>query len=889
MKSSPDGLSVVSTTCPYCGVGCGVDVQLHRGEATGLAGTANHPANLGKLCVKGSALLETLGHESRLLNPQVGKDTCSWDYALDATASGLRRIIDQYGPDAVAIYASGQLLTEDYYVANKLMKGFIGSANIDTNSRLCMSSAVTGYKRAFGSDSVPCDYSDLEQADLIVIAGSNTAWAHPVVYQRIVAAKRARPHLRIVTIDPRHTATNDLSDLHLSLAPGSDALLFNALLHDLATKGHIDKDYTSAHTQGLRQALDQAQDTASCLDEVAEATGLALEDIRTFFNWFGQTPKTVTLFSQGLNQSANGSDNANAVINCHLATGRIAKLGTGPFSLTGQPNAMGGREAGGLATQLAAHMELDDPQAVERVRTFWQTDNIADKPGLKAVDLFDAIASGSVRAVWIMGTNPAVSMPQANKVSSALRDCELVIVSDVEAKTDTTALADILLPALAWSEKDGSVTNSERRISRQRAFMLPAGNAQADWWIISEVAKRMGYAKAFDYQSSADIFREHAALSQLDNDGTRDFDIGALAALTDTQYQQLNPVQWPCPADGKAGKLFSDGKFFTASGQANFVPIKTSASANNHDKHPYVLNSGRIRDQWHTMTRTAKASRLVQHSNEPFVEIHPRDAAKERITDGQLLRLKGEAESLYIAKAKISKQQREGSLFVPIHWSNQFSASAKASSMVSGCTDPYSGQPAFKHARVSLEAVDVEWRASIICRNQIASPDCLYWTRIPQEHTQRMELSSVKPLLDKERWLSQLCGVEGSWMSYQDDGDGTYRTACVIGLSVQAVIYYSEKSKLPKTSGLEKLFESDLTFQNRHTILTGQLSDAASDCGRIVCACRQVGENTIRHAIRNRGLTDTEVLGKHLGCGTSCGSCLPEIKSLLSDTLRHPE
>ena len=464
---------VIRTTCPYCGVGCGVLATVAENGEVRVSGDPQHPANLGRLCSKGAALAETLDSAGRLLHPVVDGAQVSWETALDCVADGFNRVIAEHGPDAVAFYVSGQLLTEDYYVANKLMKGFIGSANIDTNSRLCMSTAVAAHKRAFGADAVPVCYEDIEIADLVVIVGSNYAWAHPVLYQRLAAAKKSRPDMRVVVVDPRRTATCDIADLHLAIAPGSDAYLFNGLLHHLRREDALDLAYVEAHVEGFAAAFEAAR-AVNSIPAVAQVCGVAETDIGEFFRLFARTGPCVTIFSQGINQSSSGVDKASAIINAHLATGRIGRPGMGPFSVTGQPNAMGGREVGGLANQLAAHMDFADPTSIDLVARFWDAPHIAQAPGLKAVDMFRAIADGRIKAVWIMGTNPVVSMPDADRVRAALMGCELVVVSDCVQQTDTTACADILLPAAGWGEKDGAVTNSERRISRQRPF-LPLG------------------------------------------------------------------------------------------------------------------------------------------------------------------------------------------------------------------------------------------------------------------------------------------------------------------------------------------------------------------------------------------------------------------------------
>src|SRR4051794_21797951 len=559
-------LRATKTTCPYCGVGCGVLATPDGKGGAAIAGDADHPANFGRLCSKGSALGETVGLESRLLYPMIRckgvLERVAWSDALDHVAHRMQHIVARDGADAVAFYLSGQLLTEDYYVANKLMKGFVGTANVDTNSRLCMSSSVAGHRRAFGADTVPGCYEDLDQADLLVFVGSNAAWCHPVLFQRMLK-NRGERGARMIVIDPRRTDTATDVDLFLGLKPGTDTALFCGLFVHLADNGALDQDYIAQNTSGFDDALARARSIAGSVTATALATGLAEADVAAFFQVFRQTARVVTLYSQGVNQSAQGTDKVNAIINCHLATGRIGKQGASPFSLTGQPNAMGGREVGGLANQLAAHMDFT-PADIDRVRRFWKAPRIATHEGLKAVQLFEAIGRGEIKALWVMGTNPAVSLPDADAARAALNKLELFVISENVRSTDTVnAGAHVLLPALAWGEKSGTVTNSERRISRQRAFLPPPGEAKPDWWIVGEVAKRLGFGAAFDFSSVADVFREHAALSGFENTGGRDFDIGALKSVSDEAFDELSPVQWPAREDASPQqRFFADGGFF---------------------------------------------------------------------------------------------------------------------------------------------------------------------------------------------------------------------------------------------------------------------------------------------------------------------------------------
>ncbi|MBV8118442.1 MAG: molybdopterin-dependent oxidoreductase, partial [Alphaproteobacteria bacterium] len=559
------------TTCPYCGVGCGLRVAADGA----IAGDPEHPANRGRLCSKGAALGETLSASGRLLHPAIDRHRASWDQALERIAAVLSHTIAANGPDAVGFYVSGQFLTEDYYVANKLMKGFIGSGNIDSNSRLCMASSVAGHVRAFGEDVVPGCYEDVEEADLVLLVGSNTAWCHPVLYQRLADAKTARG-TKIVVVDPRRTATCGIADLHLQLRPGSDVALFAGLLLHLGESRACDTDWIRRCTSGFEDALAAAKACVPSLAAAAELTDLPPDDVALFYDWFARHERAVTLYSQGVNQSSAGTDKVNAIINCHLATGRIGRPGAGPFSLTGQPNAMGGREVGGLANHLAAHMTFEDPANLDRVRRFWGAPRLASRPGIKAVELFDAVLDGSVRALWILATNPAASMPRAERVRSALAACPFVVVSDCWP-TDTTRFADIVLPAAGWGEKDGTVTNSERCISRQRAFRAPPGEARPDWWMMAEVARRMGWRSQFPYNSPADIFREHAALSGFENDGPaqRIFDIGGLARLSDEEYDHLEPIRWPVPSSSSTISRQVDPPH-PAPGKARPCPANTS-------------------------------------------------------------------------------------------------------------------------------------------------------------------------------------------------------------------------------------------------------------------------------------------------------------------------
>ncbi len=879
----------VSTTCPYCGVGCGVLATTHKDGSISVKGDSAHPANFGRLCSKGSALADTVDLEGRLLHPYINGQQSSWDDALNAVADGFQKVINEHGPDAVAFYVSGQLLTEDYYVANKLMKGFIGSGNIDTNSRLCMSSAVAGYKRAFGADAVPCNYEDLEQADLIVIEGSNTAWCHPVVFQRIVKAKEDRPELKIVVIDPRKTATCEIADLHLPLKSGSDTTLFNGLLHYLKQHNHIDSGFVEHHTDGFTAAIAAAQQSSGTSEQVAQYCGLNQDDVNAFFHLFANTEKVVTLYSQGVNQSSSGTDNSNSIINCHLATGRIGKPAMGPFSITGQPNAMGGREVGGLSNQLAAHMDIDNPTHHDLVSRFWGTDSLTTSAGAKAVDMFNDVASGKIKAIWIMATNPVVTLPDADKVREALQACDLVVVSDCEQNTDTTACADILLPALAWGEKCGTVTNSERRISRQRNILPHPGEAEEDWWIISHVAQRLGFEQQFDYRSSAEIFREHAALSGYENKGARDFDISGLIELSDEQYDQLEPVQWPINARNPNGteRLFTDKRFFTASGKAQFIAIQPRSPVNApNEAYPLILNTGRVRDQWHTMTRTARSAKLNGHIPEPFVEIHPADAKKWSVIEGALALIESQWGSV-LARVQITDNQRQGSVFIPMHWNQQNASSSRVDTVVNPVVDPLSGQPESKHTPVSIRPYQAVWHGFILSRTPLPSINCQYWLQIKGEQFWRYELAGDTAINDSSAWAKQHLSSDGEWLEFSDNTSRRYRAGVIKNNQLESVIFIAPTHELPTRSWLSQLFaEKELSSEARTNLLAGKPGADQPDIGPLICACFGVGENTIKEAIACGDAKTVDDIGKQLKAGTNCGSCIPELKKLLYATAK---
>ena len=864
------------TTCPYCGVGCGVIATPQTDGSVAVTGDPDHPANFGRLCSKGLALGETLAGEGRLLHPEIAGQRTDWDSALDLVAQRFTETITEYGPESVAFYVSGQLLTEDYYVANKLMKGYIGTANIDTNSRLCMASSVAGHRRAFGSDTVPGTYADLDEADCVVLVGSNLAWCHPVLFQRLLAAREARG-TRIIVIDPRRTATAEAADLHLPLAPDSDVALFAGLLGWLDRHGHRDVPFR-ARLQDAG-AVEAARSVS--IADVARHTGLPEADIQRFYTLFAATEHVVTVYSQGVNQSVRGTDKVNAILNCHLVTGRIGRPGMGPFSVTGQPNAMGGREVGGLANMLAAHMNIEDAAARDRVQRFWASPAMAQKPGLKAVDLFAAVAAGTIKALWIIGTNPAVSMPEANGIRNALELCPFVVVSDVMRQTDTTRFADVLLPAAAWGEKNGTVTNSERRISRQRAFRDLPGGARTDWAILADIARRMGFS-GFDYAGPDEIFAEHAALSGFENHGSRDFDISAHAVISTDAYNALAPFHWPYPAGGQPReRLFADGRFYTANGRAHLQPTPVGDPPERRDVTALTLNTGRIRDQWHTMTRTGAVPRLMGQFGEPFCEINPADAARLGIEAAALLRLDS-AFGTTIARALTTDRQPRGSVFVPMHWTGQFASGGRANALTLPRVDPVSGQPGLKNVPVSLTPAIMGWYGLAVSATKPDAQHADYWALSPVPGGYRLECAGQEMPQDWQAHAASLLQVPAGadWVAFHDTASGGTRLAAFVGETCVAALFVARQPVEVSRSFLAEALLASFPTSGRFRLLAGRGGADRPDVGALICACNSVGANQIIAAV-HAGHASVEAVGQACNAGTGCGSCRSDIRRII--------
>lgn len=855
-------------------------------------GMPKHPANSGRLCSKGSALAQTVHSDpARLDTPIIDGQKTDWDEASAVIAQRIQDSIAEHGKESVAFYLSGQLLTEDYYVANKFMKGYVGTANVDTNSRLCMSSAVAAYKRAFGADAVPCCYEDLDAAELILLIGSNAAWTHPVLYQRMQAAKERNPQLRVVLIDPRKTASCDLADMQLQLQPSSDGFLFQGLLDYLIKNKEIDQSYIDQYTDGFGSASELASEYD--LATTAAMTGLSEAQLAEFFALFAKTEKVISFYSQGINQSASGSDKCNAIINCHLASGKIGYAGAGPFSITGQPNAMGGREVGGLANMLAAHMDFA-PDDVARVQRFWNSPEIASKPGLKAVDLFEAVYKGDIKVLWIMATNPAVSLPDSDFVRKALQRCETVIVSDV-TQTDTTEYADILLPALSWGEKDGSVTNSERCISRQRPFKLGVGLSKPDWWAVAEVAKKMGFADAFNYQTSRDVFVEHAALSGYENtpDNKRCFDISALAELSQQEYDRFKPTQWPINASAPNGtkRLLTDGQFFTESGKAQFLTssprLATALQTSAESDDVFMLNTGRLRDQWHTMTRTGNAPSLTLHDANPFVQIHSDDAKLRAIEQGSFIELSNQNGNA-ILQVEVTDAVSRGQLFAPIHWNDQSTVSGVVNRLMPQVTDPVSGQPESKSAAVQIRKFEAAHWAKIVAPQPLAYQSLFsYWATHKCDGAHVTLIASDAPI-DCRALITELSNDEHS------ENRSFTQFANPLSDSELNVLTESDKPKalgivsqsavqLPSSVWLADALQNGSQL---NSVLRGEQGEPDS----LICACFGTLRKTIEEQCEQQAKSHSELsaeLSQKLGCGSKCGSCKPEINELIRQSLRH--
>jgi len=887
----------VNSACSYCGTGCGIRLETDGQRIVSLAGDEAHPTNRGKLCSKGRELHHTVRTDDRLLRPQLRTSQnapfapVDWATALDHGADKFAQIIREHGPDAVAFYVSGQLLTEDYYVFNKLMKGFIGSNNIDTNSRLCMSSAVVGYKRAFGVDGPPTCYDDIELAEAFFIIGANPAYAHPIVFRRMEAAKEANPELKIVVADPRRTDTCSIADLYLPLKPGTDVPLLQAMLNVMIWEGLIDEDYIARHTNGF-EAM-RAQVEAMTPRKAAAVCGLDAADIVKAALWFAEN-KTLSFWTMGMNQSTSGSDKNNALLNLHLATGQVGKPGCGPFSLTGQPNAMGGREVGGLANMLAAHRDYTNPQHRKEVADYWGVDSVSQKPGLTATELFDALESGTVKAVWIACTNPIISMPDAKRAEAALKKAELVMVSDAYHPTDTTRFAHILFPAAGWAEKEGTVTNSERRITHLQQALPAAGMSRPDWEIAADFALRLGekldqdWSNAFGYENTEAVFNEHRGLTA----GT-DIDMTGLSyALLDNE----GPQQWPFPTGSTAGKpnrLYENGQFETPDGKANFLdvtyrPVAEPTSA----EYPLSLTTGRIRDQWHTMTKTGSVPSLMQHLPVPQLQIHPADAEARNIGEDDLVRVvsrRGEA----FVPVQISRDVREGLVFLPMHWGEMTARGGRANNLTQSVVDPVSKEPEFKHSAVQVERFEPAWRGMMLMagqkialgRQMVEGYTFGVVSCMGSDHpVTSIELACTKPVQTEQyKRLDQMLeqGQTFETLTYSDRKHGINRKAWLNDGRLIAVRWVG--GDIHEAQWLRKLMLEgrDVGELRPYLLAPGGPINKEDTKGKVICACNHVGELELKAAIKD-GSDSIDALKACTMAGTGCGSCVPEMKRLLN-------
>ncbi|WP_434926578.1 molybdopterin oxidoreductase family protein [Shewanella sp. HL-SH2] len=906
----------IQSSCAYCGVGCGLTISQNSTHTLGetglgltLQGDNVHPANFGQLCAKGERLLDSLNQPHTLRYPKLrsGKPL-DWDAATQLIADTFQQTIDQYGSDSVAFYLSGQLLTEDYYVANKFVKGFLKTANVDTNSRLCMSSAVSAMQRAFGEDVVPGCYQDFEHAKVIVLIGANTAWTHPVLFQRILAARKTNG-CKLVVVDPLSTATAKQADLHLAINPGADLDLFVGLLGFIADNNTLNQRYIDAHTEGVVEAITHAQQFSKNLQTLADSVGVAYSDLVQFYQLFSQHEQVVTATCQGVNQSVNGTDITNAIINCHLALGQIGQVGAGFFSLTGQPNAMGGREVGGLATQLACHMGFADNERA-LLADFWQCGTVAKQKGLAAVDMFDALADGKIKAIWIMGTNPVVSLPNSAKIAKALADCPFVVVSEVSPDSDTAKLADILLPAQGWSEKCGTVTNSERTITRQRSFITAKGQAKPDWWAVSQVAIKMGF-NGFDFEHNASVFSEFALLSAKVKQAFPDkhFNLAGLAGLTKTQYDDLVPTQWPVATIEQIGqrhqRVFSHGQFATVSGKAQFItPANVSTHLakgqsvngveNSHQNLPaLLLNSGRSRDQWHTMTRTGHIASLRASVPEPVIHIHPQQLGLFNLVEGGLARIQAEqktkstSQDFTMARVVADKDMPVDVASMSMHWSKQFSLTQGINQVIDSRVDPISLQPGFKCQAVTLSPVILALQGVVFGDHDKAAIG-LCW-QVAQTLTSGI-CHHIGFENQQDGFAYQATPYSLKWTLTRVSQSGHQLLHIQCNIQKGQLIALKLLSDKPVNVALEpmgafigKTLNSQLLSQLHQQIKAGN--------SPLICACTGMTEADIGDEINlqfnqqvfNQGVTNLsfeqalDVTQSTLGCGRQCGSCQSEV------------
>ena len=1039
------------STCPYCGVGCGVIIESHGPQITGVRGDPSHPANFGRLCTKGSTLhltasspitlqtrlLQPLrraqrgdapqplswdaalglatekfadiiqrhgpngvrgdpGHpanfgrlgskgstlhlsasaevtlQTRLLHPMQraarGKapQRLDWDAALDLAVDRFAGVIHEHGPDAVGFYLSGQLLTEDYYVFNKLAKGLIGTNNIDSNSRLCMSSAVAGYKATLGADAPPACYDDVNHAQCLFIVGSNAAWAHPILFRRIEDARAANPGMKVIVADPRRTDTAGMADLFLPIQPGSDVMLFHGMLHLMLWEGWTDAEYIAAHTTGFDELKALVREATP--ERVAQVCGISVADLTTAARWFAgldgqevatgasgapqRRKPTLSLYCQGLNQSSSGTAKNAALINLHLATGQIGKPGSGPFSLTGQPNAMGGREVGGMANLLSAHRDLANPQHRAEVAALWGVADVPSQPGKTAVEMFQAAADGEIKALWIVCTNPAQSMPDQATVRRALQRAEFVVVQEAFATAETCAYADLLLPATTWGEKTGTVTNSERRISRVRTAVPAPGEARHDWAIAVQFAHQLearlrpGQPTLFPYttdhadQGAQAVWNEHRESTR-----GRDLDITGLSWAL---LESAGPQQWPCPANltdsgnddnsattlptrmrdiGKA-RLYEDGIFPTADGRARFAAHAWQPTAEQREsRYPFSLTTGRLRDQWHGMTRTGTLGRLFGHVAEPCVQLHPHDMERRKLKNGDLVHVTSKRGSIVVpvqADATLGLSQA----FMAMHWGSEFLSGcsstgerlAGVNALTTSAFCPTSKQPELKHAAVKVLKAELPWTLLAMAwlpadsAQDVREALAALMAQFPLfQFTSCVPFSNNTPLNEpgRERMgvllraaahepppdaiierIEALIGLAtADTLRYADQKRGQRRVARLVrhgsATMLEAIVLAGDTSA---EGWLKTLLQEELPAQSYGRLLLvpgAKAPVAVQSRGKPVCTCLNVTDAAITTELAQCHGTDADRLAQLQGklrCGTNCGSCLPELKRMVRST-----
>jgi len=918
------------STCPYCGVGCGVIIESQGAQITGVRGDPDHPANFGRLCTKGSTLhltaAATVTQHTRLLVPQRRAQRggplqdIGWDEAMDEAAQRFADVIRRDGPDAVGFYLSGQLLTEDYYVFNKLVKGLLGTNNVDTNSRLCMSSAVAGYKATLGADAPPCSYEDFDHAETVFIVGSNMAFAHPILFRRLEDAKRARPQMKIIVADPRRTETAEMADLYLPILPGTDVALFHSLLHLMLWEGLCDHGFIAAHTSGFEALRDRVRDFTP--KDTAKLCGVPEADLVQAARWFagvrapgadaGGRGPTLSLYCQGLNQSSSGTAKNAALINLHLATGQIGQPGAGPFSLTGQPNAMGGREVGGMANLLSGHRDLGNAEHRAEVAALWGVDSVPATPGKTAVEMFQAVADGQIKALWIVCTNPAQSMPDQATVRRALERAEYVVVQEAFSTTSTCRYADLLIPATTWGEKSGTVTNSERRISRVRPAVPAPGEARDDWAIAVELGRRLearlrpGAATLFPYPDAESVWNEHRESTR-----GRDLDITGLS------YARLEagPAQWPFPsgADEGLARLYADGIFPTADGRAKFVDAAYVKLAEPRDaRYPFSLTTGRLRDQWHGMSRTGTIGRLFGHVPEPVVDLHGADMARLKLAEGDLVHLTSRRGCITL-QARSSEQVMPTQAFLAMHWGDDYlgghtgtlASALGVNALTTPAFCPQSKQPELKHTAVKVLKAELPWR--LLALAWLDEAEALDARHALQALMPRFTFASCVPFgRERPGVLFRAADAEAAPQELLEEIES------LLGLAGKQVLHYSDKRRGQRRSvrlsgsgegaRIEALLlggdtsaeawvkavlqdEQPAQAYGRLLLLPGAKPPVAvASRGKQVCTCFDVTAPEIETTLsRLEGDSDERLarLQSTLKCGTNCGSCVPELKRMI--------